>query len=736
MKINNRFIRKSALTAVVTVLVGIASSCADLWSEQHPGTFYISDGKTVATFLEDYPDNQFSSFISILKQANYWAELKTYGDRTLFSPTNEAIDEYLKERYDEAADSMKPYFANIESFISAAKERDDIQDIVDSIAKTHLCKESIFLNDLRQSKNETLPYSNMMGRYLTYKAVEDSTDPTQIRVAFMINTFSKIIEPDDSTSNGVIQVIDKVIRQSTLYIPGYLVENNKNATAAHKATIFAKAIEETGLDSLLGLYRDPDYPKPAYDSTYACLELTGKAAYDYSTGYQNYTNGEYQRVVWPEERLFKYTLFVVSDSILAADYGINDFDDFVAKAKEVYNDPAHINDDYKLETSPLYKLVSYHILPCWLDHDMLNYRLDDVVNHYKDACPDSIDMEDFYETIHPYAIMRISTPYDSKSGNDGKDIFINRKGTLAAGNLENPGVRIWRSDETPEINTVGALNGGYYYVDSLLLFNNFTRNILYTSRIRVMGSTLSPDFINSNARGRMKKDTKPTTFACYAYKEGYAKNFSASDQTLYVVRYLDNVWDIMYHDELNIKGIFDLSFKLPPVPLDGTYEIRTFGNAQSDTKYRKTRGIVQFYLGEETADGSIAWKPCDIPVNMAIMTDEPSIGCVLDTKIKGSNMEEKEANIKANDKAMRNRGFMKGPAGFSMGKDHKISDRLRNHDVCFRKIITTSSLNAGKNYYIRMRQVKEETGCIAPLNFIEIVSSSVYGNTANPEDRY
>ena len=239
-----------------------------------------------------------------------------------------------------------------------------------------------------------------------------------------------------------------------------------------------------------------------------------------------------------------------------------------------------------------------------------------------------------------------------------------------------------------------------------------------------MGSTLSPDFINSNARGRMKKDTKPTTFACYAYKEGYAKNFSASDQTLYVVRYLDNVWDIMYHDELNIKGIFDLSFKLPPVPLDGTYEIRTFGNAQSDTKYRKTRGIVQFYLGEETADGSIAWKPCDIPVNMAIMTDEPSIGCVLDTKIKGSNMEEKEANIKANDKAI------------SMGKDHKISDRLRNHDVCFRKIITTSSLNAGKNYYIRMRQVKEETGCIAPLNFIEIVSSSVYGNTANPEDRY
>ena len=46
MKINKRSIRKSALAAVVTVLIGMATACTDLWSEQHPGTFYISDGKT------------------------------------------------------------------------------------------------------------------------------------------------------------------------------------------------------------------------------------------------------------------------------------------------------------------------------------------------------------------------------------------------------------------------------------------------------------------------------------------------------------------------------------------------------------------------------------------------------------------------------------------------------------------------------------------------------------------
>lgn len=734
MKINKRLIRKSALTAAVTVLIGVATSCTDIWSEQHPGTFYISDGKTVATFLEEYPENEFSSFIQILKQASYWAELKTYGDRTLFAPTNGAIDEYLEERYNEAKDRFKPYFKDIDSFIQGAKENDTIQDIIDTIAKTHLCKESIYLNDLREINDGTLPYANMMGRYLNYEAVEDSTDPTQIRVAFMINQFSKIIEPDDSTSNGVIQIIDKVIRQSTLYLPGYLKDNNTKARAGHKATIFEKAIKETGLDSLLNLYRDGTYPKPKYDSTFASLEFTGKAAYEFSTGYQNFEDKTQQRVVWPEERLLKYTLFVVSDSVLAANYGINNYDDFVAKAKEVYPEGALLEDDNT--GSSLYKLVSYHILPCWLERKFLNYSNPKIVDHYKNACPDSIDMEDFYESVHPYAIMRISTPYDKNSGYNGKEIFINRKGTATAGNLENPGVRIWKTSEVPEINTTGALNGGYYYVDSLLLFNKYTRDILYTSRLRFMGATLSPDFINSNARGRVRQDntdTKaPTVFACYAYKEGYCKNFSASDQTLFVVRYLDTEWDIMYHDELNIKGIFDLKFKLPPVPKNGTYEIRTFGNAQSNEKYRKTRGIVQFYLGEEDANGEIVWSPCGIPVNMAIMTNEPKVGCVLDKDQTGTD-EEKEEKIKANDKAMRNRGFMKGPAGFAMGS--KVSDRLRNHDVCFRKIITATSLDAGKNYYLRMRQVKEEPGCIAPLNFIEIVSKSVYEGLI-PEDRY
>ncbi|MBO7115293.1 MAG: fasciclin domain-containing protein [Bacteroidaceae bacterium] len=754
MKIKKRLIRKSALVAVVTVLIGMATACTDLWSEQHPGTYYISDGKTIATYLEEYQDidgtNPFTDLIYILKKdingSNYWGELKTYGDRTLFAPTNAAFDEYLKERKDLEKDpEKKKYFDNIQSVPDS---------ILDSIRKTHLCKESIYLDDLRKNEDGSLPASNMLNRYLTYKAIEDRSDSTQVRVAYTINQFSKITVADDSTVNGVVQIIDHVIRQSTAYIPGYLRENNKKTEySSHQGKIFLKALELTKLSVELEKYRDDSYPEPKYDSTITCLEMTGKAAVEYETGYQNFKDKTQQRVVWPDQRLFKYTLFVVSDSILEVDYNITDADvdgvpgkitnqigiSLRSYAKQVYNDD-HKDDNDTLSTSALYRLMSYHILPCWLKWDMLNFRQEDIVKgHTRAGGQDSIDMEDFYETLHPYAIMRISTPYDPKLGDDaGKKIYINRKGTLSANNLTHEGVRIWNSSESSEIETNDAMNGGYYFVDKLLLFDDDTKDALDT-RIRVMGQTLSPDFINSGARGRMRTDAQGALgYAVYTFKRGFCKNVDATDQSLFVVRYEDKTYDIMFFDEMNLVGIYDVSLRLPPVPKTGLYEIRIFGNAQADDRYKYTRGIVQFYLHEgKPGDEDIKWTswdwhPCDIPVNMATMTTEPKIGNIKDSDLKGDTDEETELNIQGNDKAMRNRGYMKAPASFAMGD--KVSDRLRNHDVCFRKIICTEQLTAGKDYYLRFRETKDQKTSICPVNFIEIVPKSVFAG-AIPEDR-
>ncbi len=519
-----------------------------------------------------------------------------------------------------------------------------------------------------------------------------------------------------------------------------LLRDNPNTT------MFYKALVATHLADTLVNYFDYYYPSPAYDSTYACLVETGRTAFDFSTGYQNYDNGQFQRAVWPSERLFKYTLFIVSDSILDNVYGITDIDEdgvtgkytgqpgisLRSYAKTVYNDPAHLDDNDTLNTSPLYKLMAYHILPEWLERDLLNFTNKYIVDDYKNACPDSIDMEDFYETLQR-SLLRISTPYDEQSRNKGKNIFINRKGTVTAGNLEAEGVRIWRQDESQDDNI--ALNGGFYYVDSLLLYDQHTKNALNT-RIRVMCNTLSPDFINSGARGRMRQTLgdKPSTFAVYGFKKGFCRNVSFSEGTQLFVRYEDKEWDVMYHDDMVVLGDYDLSFRLPPVPVSGTYEIRIFGNAQSEASYRKTRSTAQFYFGASIEDGTISWSSCGAPVSMSTMITDEQIGAIMDKDIKGSTAEEKKWNIQANDKAIRNRGYMKAPAGFTTGGS-RISYRLRNHDVCFRKIVCEQYMEEGRGYYLRAKKA-DFGNTIMPFFFIEIVPFSVYSGLNGPEDVY
>jgi len=731
MKINKRSIRKSAIAAVATVLLGIASSCTDLWSEQHPGTFYISDGKTVANFLEDYEEDGekiYSDFIYILKKMNLWEDLKTYGDRTVFAPDNKAISEYLQERQNAEKDATNKALFNSITTVP--------DSILDTIARTHLCRSSIYIKDLNSAAEGTLPSSNMLDRYLTFSIDYDSAND---HIAYYINQLSQIMGGgDDSTVNGVVQRINHVISQSNQYIPGYLKSQIDKADKGHEAYIFYEALIATGLgldNGELGKFIDDDYHKnhkPQYDSTFAHLEFTKKSPVKIETG------NETDWVVWPEERYFKYTLFVVTDTILAhysdkytSQAGLNGIDslpDLIKYAEEVY--PEGKGKDPKDPESSIYKLISYHILPCFLPRSLMNFTDNRIVKDYKDYAA-HCDMEDFYETLHPYAIMRISTPYDSKvNGGNGSQIYINRKGTLSDNNLAYKGIRIWSANETKEIKTTDALNGGYYYVDSLLLFDDHTKSAL-TTRIRVMGNTLSPDFINSGARGHMNVNKQEVDYRVYSFKDGFCKNFKVNnDQSLLVVRYQMDVWDIYMHDEMNIKGLFDFTLRLPPVPKDGTYEIRIFGNAQATDAAKKTRGIVQFLISE---DGE-HFTPLDIPVDMARASDHPLIGYVKDEDLKKDKSEEEgEKAVIANDKAMRNRGYMKAPGNFKVSATGGTN--LRDNKNVFRKILCTQQFRAGQDYYLRFKQVKDSPESICQLNFIEIVPKEVFAGDI-PEDIY
>ena len=107
----------AALTAAVF------TSCSDDDSDA-PLNFYSSVRLTAAGFIEAN-ETQFSDFKSILERSNYFPILKTYGHYTVFAPTNEAIQLYLKENGFNSLDDLS-------------------RELCDTISRTHIVQDKAY----------------------------------------------------------------------------------------------------------------------------------------------------------------------------------------------------------------------------------------------------------------------------------------------------------------------------------------------------------------------------------------------------------------------------------------------------------------------------------------------------------------------------------------------------------------------------------------------------------------
>ena len=154
----NIFIKTSALLIVCVVMLGVVS-CSDLWSEQHPGTYYTSTGQTVADHLEQDESGRFSEFLRVLKKAQIYGELDTYGKYTCFAPTNNAFAEYLADKGIPSIDSLS-------------------KADCDTIAWNHLIRgNSFFMSDVTSG---SLPGVNLLNRFLVVGYIADTPQSTGI----------------------------------------------------------------------------------------------------------------------------------------------------------------------------------------------------------------------------------------------------------------------------------------------------------------------------------------------------------------------------------------------------------------------------------------------------------------------------------------------------------------------------------------------------------------------------
>lgn len=632
------------LLAAVTFIANIVVSCDD---DDFPDNYYNATEVTAAGFLKQSPE-RFSSFTRILQRSGFLSTLSTYGEYTLFAPTNDAVSAYL-DNYG---------YPSVE---------DIPQNVCDTIARTHIVKDGAFFTYDERTGSGELPKLNMDDRniLLSCKADEENENAT----VYYVNGSARIIERDDSVTNGVVHVIDNMLVSTSALLPDVI----KKDTAT---TLFAQALALTGVELKM---RDSE------DHTY----FIGRDSVEDGLPeiYFGADGEKWNNVKFPERRYFKYTAFVETDEVFHKE-NIFTMDDLIAKAKAVYDkafpaDAGLYDDDYTNPRNPLNRFVAYHVVPMLLTHSQLV-----VTGTIKDyyCFLDKADPEDYYETMCPGAIMRCSGPKDGK-------VYINRKRMET---LQVRGVRVYSPTEASlELGLAPGLaaNGVYHYIDRVLFFDQVALN----NRLRIDATTMFPDFLNASS-ARVYTGTKIMTM----FKPSFMTNVKNANESSLVGVRQNEIWTNSWEGNMvAFCGEFDLTIKLPPVPNPGTYEIRVGYSSQS------TRGIVQCYLNDVA---------CGVPLDLRVGPD----GWKEDT-------DDEEEN-RALDKSLHNRGYMKAPDSQGGGANNG-EPSFRTLGWVMRRVLVTQDMDPNKEYWLRFRQLLKGNFSMS-FDYIEFCPKSIY---ASPE---
>lgn len=654
-KINNQKWSRSLMAGLFSFLIPLFSflltSCVDN-DDDVPMSRYSAEKMTAAEFLSENQE-RVGSFINILQRTSYFSMLSTYGNYTVFAPNNDAIEKYM------ASNSYK----SIE---------DIPQAVCDTLARTHIIKTKAWFTT---EVSEGSLGMNMAETFITLSINTDAENSNA--VVHYANKVARMVEYDDSVSNGVVHIVNNIIPRTSDKLPDVMATDST-------ITLFTQALFLTGLADSLMAYEDKAYPEWGAD------KASQDSAYTWNNMLECRAEGA-DPIQWVEKRYFKFTAFIEPDSVYKR-HGINTIDDLIAHAKKVYDavypaDAGKYDEDFKSRKNPLNRFISYHILDRILPYDQVVMFSKDAFAHWDTSLSDP---EEFYETMCPGTLMRVCYPNEK--------LYINRKGLKS--NAEVEGVRVLKPAESGQ-SMQDCPNGIYHYLDDILEYSTEVRDVVLNCRLRFDSTVLSPDFQNSERILWNEQKLR-------GYRLDFIKNWKVMGEKAVIGLHGDSwTWQHYKSNGVTVSGIFDLTIKLPPVP-SGTYEIRTGYTANPQ------RGVVQFYLNN---------VPCGIPVDLRIGGRDPSIGFVDD--VSADTQEGRNAN-KAIDKAMHNRGYMKAMDCYWQMADK--ANVLRSKENNLRFVLATQYLNENETYYLRCRQVLKDPTCYWSFDYIEICPKSVYGS--------
>lgn len=705
----NKTLAKSLKVLAMSTMLLIPCStfmgCDDEIDESNRFTF---KGELIATHLQNNPD-KFSNFAEILRKArigdkasgNMLRTLSTYGSYTCFAPTNEAVEKFLQDQYNR-------YLNGEDTGITGPTLEELSDSMATVIAKNHIIERGYRTIDIEG--NGSFPRPTMNRRSTTISWPQDNDGQPYA----LINDHSRIITQDVQMENGFIQVISEVLNPSNKPVPELLI--------AHEGfKIFGEALFLTGYDEYLRLHViDKEYDNTDFEPN-SGIGKEGKAPY-------------------PDEKRQRFTLFVEPDDVLAnpannhLNIPITTIDALVKFAEEWYGTEAR--GEYENPNNALNKFVAYHILDRQLQYStssgpggfiMENYTGNNGFNSEVNM-PTYFDRYDYFETKLPYTMIKVTKPFTNpKLATELVINYAQEMGTVCKDPrmAKHINVVIERASDTQkrpglEKFDQNSINGFIHAIDRILVYNEaeMAGNIL-NERMRWDVSSFFPELTNNGIRWA-SQDISKTTYIPDGYCERF-KVLSNDTHVYYLHPHATSTGGYANYqgDELLVTGTYDFKYRIPHVPT-GDYEIR-FGFSQSDL-----RAVTQFYFDD---------KICGIPVDMKWTKNNTYVVMGWFKEIDeetGTALTEEE--IIAKDKTMRNHGFMKGPASCHLEKGKS----MRESELAIRKIIGTYRLNNGTEYWLRFKNVTENTDGKQQFNqdFLEIVPTTIISDPLKPEDIY
>ena len=176
--------------------------------------------------------------------------------------------------------------------------------------------------------------------------------------------------------------------------------------------------------------------------------------------------------------------------------------------------------------------------------------------------------------------------------------------------------------------------------------------------------------------------------------KGSLKNVYFNNDDTQMFYLLKHSWANVQTDEFIITGLFDITFKLPPLPA-GTYELNLGYTASP------IHPVVACYLDEELC----------ATVDFSILSDQ--LGWESDR-----DLDYDYEAIAENDLLLFKQGYRKG---LNYCFAHDYTTRMRDYQICLRRIITTFTTDGKSDHYLRFKNVlPEDNREYFQIDFLEL----------------